>query len=312
MTQPSSGANASMSYRRQFRLGFIGFGEIGQLFSKGLTDQGLKRIYAFDPAAIDGSSTSEIRRAAESSGIMLTGSLEELASQCDVLISATPGSVTLEAARGLAPFLEPRHLLVDLASCTPGIKRDAASVVAPSKAAFVDGCIVGPSSHGLARSIVLSGKPARQAAQLLAPWGMNFSVLEGDVGAASAVKILRSVVMKGLEALVVECLLAASRYGIDDQVIESLESTFRRPFREVADGLAAGDVIHAARRADEVDMSALALSEIGVDPIVTRAVADRLRWVGALDTKSHFGGRRPAGYREAVGAIEAALRRAEP
>jgi 3-hydroxyisobutyrate dehydrogenase-like beta-hydroxyacid dehydrogenase len=123
------------------------------------------------------------------------------------------------------------------------------------------------------------------------------------------VKILRSIIMKGMEALVMECLLASTRYGITADVVASLESSFQKPFSVLANSLAAGDVIHAARRAEEVEMSAQTLIEVGLDPIVTRAVAERLRWVGRLGLTTHFEGQRPAGYREAIAAIEQALAR---
>lgn len=291
------------------RLAIIGFGEIGQQFGTGLAQAGLETVVIYDPRAIAGPVAESMQRVAQAAGVELVASPAALAARADIILSATPGATTLDSAHAIAGHLAGRHLLIDLASCSPSVKRSAERVVGASGAAFVDGSIIGPSKQGYQRAVLLSGEHAARAQAALAPWGMNLEALAAPVGAASAIKILRSVVMKGLEALVVECLLGAMRYGIDARVVQSLDGSFKRPFGDLADSLASGDVIHAMRRAEEVDMSAQTLQEIGIDPIVTRAVAERLRWVGRLDTRSHFGGKRPDNYREALGAIEAELSR---
>lgn len=301
-----------MELRQQFSLGLVGFGEIGQSFGTALSANGLLRIHAFDPllAGLDAASNSAaqaMRDCARAARISIAGSLEELARESQVVLSATPGVHTVTAARALCPHLHGDHLILDLASCTPELKREAAVIVAASGASFVDGAIVGASSQGLGRRILASGEAATRCSELLSTWGMHVEALSGDVGSASAVKILRSIVMKGLEALVMECLLASTRYGIAADVVASLEASFQKPFSVLANSLAAGDVIHATRRAEEVEMSAQTLVEIGVDPIVTRAVAERLHWVGRLGLKSHFDGQRPAGYLDAIAAVERAL-----
>jgi 3-hydroxyisobutyrate dehydrogenase-like beta-hydroxyacid dehydrogenase len=303
-----------MNTRQQFHLGLVGFGEIGQAFGTALHANGLQHIRAFDPllTGVDAASSpaaQAMRDCARAAQIRLVESHEELACESQVILSATPGAYTVLAAKALGPHLRAHHLILDLASCTPALKCEAAAIVAESGASFVDGAIVGASSHGLGRRILTSGKAAARCRELLSPWQMNIDVLSGEVGSASAVKILRSIIMKGMEALVMECLLASTRYGITADVVASLESSFQKPFSVLANSLAAGDVIHAARRAEEVEMSAQTLIEVGLDPIVTRAVAERLRWVGRLGLTTHFEGQRPAGYREAIAAIEQALAR---
>jgi 3-hydroxyisobutyrate dehydrogenase-like beta-hydroxyacid dehydrogenase len=213
----------------------------------------------------------------------------------------------VQSAREMVKVLTPDHVIMDAASTSPRLKVEVASILAPCGAAFADGSIVGPSSDVYARQIVASGPAAARVGDALNPWGMRIKVVSDKVGAASAIKILRSVVMKGLEALVVECLLGARRYGIDREVVQSLESNFSRSFLKLADSLAGGDVIHAGRRADETDMSADTLADIGIDPLVTRAVAARLRWVAELGTSGYFKGVRPSDYGTALDGIERRL-----
>lgn len=301
-----------MKLRQQFNLGLVGFGEIGQAFGTALSANGLLHIQAFDPllAVLNSASnpaTEAMQGCAQAAQIRIAGTLEELALESRVILCATPGVHVVTAAKALGPHLQAHHLILDLASCTPALKREAAAIVAGSGATFVDGAIVGASSQGLGRLILASGEAAARCHELLLPWGMQIKVMAGEIGSASAVKILRSIVMKGLEALVMECLLASTRYGITSEVVASLDTSFQKSFSALANSLAAGDVIHATRRADEVEMSAQTLIEIGLDPIVTQAVAERLRWVGSLGLKSHFEGKRPAGYRDAIAAVEQAL-----
>ena len=126
-------------------------------------------------------------------------------------------------------------------------------------------------------------------------------------GDASAIKILRSVVMKGLEALLLECLIGARRYGIEDAVLESLGKTLAKPFDQVVQGVLTTNAIHAGRRAEEAAMSAETLADVGLDSFVTRAVAERLRWVAELGMKEHFGGAVPLDWRAALDGIEEKL-----
>jgi 3-hydroxyisobutyrate dehydrogenase-like beta-hydroxyacid dehydrogenase len=133
----------------------------------------------------------------------------------------------------------------------------------------------------------------------------------GELGAASGIKIMRSVIAKGLEALLVECMLGARRYGIDEEVMASFAKFMdSRPFAEMANFLLVTDAIHSERRSQEARMSVDALEEIGVEPTMTRATAGRLEWVSALGAKSHFGGVVPKHYHEAIDALEALQKKA--
>ena len=291
----------------QLRLGLVGYGEIGSTLGAGLRRSGLHEVAAYDKFAFDGPYAALIQRRAQEAGVPLLRSAAELVERADVVIGATPGSASLASAEALAPHLRPRHLVVDIASATPRVKRAVADRLAASGAGFVDGSIVGTPKDGHAMPILLAGPPAARLRDALVPWGMALAVVGERVGDASAIKILRSVVMKGLEALLLECLLGARRYGIDAAVLASIEKTLARPFSQVAQGLLTTDAIHAGRRSEEAAMSAEALAEVGLDGFVTRAVAGRLRWVAELGMKEHFGGQVPADWRTALDGIEAKL-----
>jgi hypothetical protein len=99
-------------------------------------------------------------------------------------------------------------------------------------------------------------------------------------------------------------MLGARAYDIEDVIVESASKALSRPFRDTIKALLTTDVIHAGRRSEEAAMSAEALADAGIEPIVTRATAARLRWVAELGVKEHFQGVVPQDYRDAVGAIE--------
>src|SRR5262249_2675610 len=132
-----------------------------------------------------------------------------------------------EAAQQTAPFLGPRHLYADMNSVSPATKRSIELLVAETGARFVEAAImaaVAPRGHRV--PMLLGGRAAREFADRLTPFGMRLEVVSDEVGAASAVKMCRSIVIKGLEALVLECALGASRFGADERVFESLEESF--------------------------------------------------------------------------------------
>ena len=296
-----------MSGAAQVRLGLVGYGEIGSTLGAGLRRSGLAEVLSYDKHAFDGPYAGLIQLRAQEAGVPLLRSAAELADRAEVIIGATPGSSSIASAEALASHLRPRHLVADIASATPRVKQAVDERLSASGADFADGSIVGTPKDGHAMPILLAGGPAAQLRDALVPWGMNLTAVGERIGDASAIKILRSVVMKGLEALLLECLLGARRYGIDAAVLASLDKTLARPFPQIVHGLITTDVVHAGRRSEEAAMSAEALAEVGLDGVVARAVAERLRWVAGLGVKEHFGGEVPEDWRTALDGIEAKL-----
>jgi 3-hydroxyisobutyrate dehydrogenase-like beta-hydroxyacid dehydrogenase len=291
----------------QFRLGVIGLGEVGSSIAGGLRDAGLHEVRAYDPGASDGPFVDLVRRRAREAGVELVGSLAELVEQADVLIGVTPGSQSVRVAGELGKLLGPRHVYADFASGTPAVKREVADAVAPSGTGIVDGAIVGYALQERNRTnVLISGPDVQRFSDALVPWGMRLEVVGDDVGAASGLKSLRSVVTKGLEALIVECLVASERYGIRTQVVDSIGDMLDRfSFAQIADFLVSSGAIHARRRSEEAAMSARTVEAVDVEPIMTRATAQRLGWVAGLHLDEHFGGVVPDGYSPVLEAINA-------
>jgi len=292
----------------QFRLGLVGYGEIGSTLGAGLHKAGLSAIHCYDKYAFDGPYSGLMQRRAEEAGVTLVRSNRELADAADVIVSVTPGSVSLESAAAFVPCLTSRHTFVDFASATPKIKIGVAQRLAATGALIGDASIEGTPKNGYGMPILSSGPAGQRVRDLLNPWGMRIEFVGGELGRASGIKILRSVLIKGIEALTDEMLLAARHYGIDEIVLASASKTLARPWMDTVESLIPSGVIHAKRRAEELEMSAEAVADAGIEPVMARAVAARLRWKAELGLKDDCKGIEPRDYKAAMDAIAAKMK----
>jgi 3-hydroxyisobutyrate dehydrogenase-like beta-hydroxyacid dehydrogenase len=290
--------------KQQFRLGLVGYGEIGSTIGAGLKGAGLESIAAYDKYAFDGPYADLIQSRAAQAGVTLVHSNQELADAADLILSVTPGSASLESAAAFAPCLTGGHVFADFASATPKIKTTVADQLNATGALLGDGSIEGTPLQGYSMGMLVSGPAGERVRDLLVPWGMKIEFVGATLGTASGIKILRSVLIKGIEALHDEMLLAARRYGIADTVLASASKTLARPWMETVQSLLPSGAIHAKRRAEELEMSAEAVRDAGIEPLMAQAIAKRLRWKEALGLKDHFNGVVPESYKEAFDAIE--------
>ena len=289
-------------------VGFIGFGEAGSTIGKGLRSAGIDRLSAFDIKAHAPDFGPRIRQRAAESETALVESPAELARDSDILFSTVTSSAALDAARQTAPFLEARHLYADLNSVSPALKQAIAKVIDATGARFVEAAVMAPvAPYGHRVPMLLGGPAASAFAGAMTPFGMRLEVLAtAAIGSAAAVKMCRSIVVKGLEALMCECVLGASRYGADEHVFASLNESFPGlDWKKLADYTIGRVVVHGERRAREMEEVADTLRAIGVEPIMAEATARRQDWSAQLDLRSHFGPEGPATYRAVLDAIAA-------
>jgi 3-hydroxyisobutyrate dehydrogenase-like beta-hydroxyacid dehydrogenase len=291
-------------------VGFIGFGEAGSTLAAGLRSAGIEKLAAFDIQTDAPEAGPLIRRRAAESQTVLVDSPAALAESSAVLFSTVTSSSALDAARQAAPFLRPDHLYADLNSVSPALKRNIADVIGATGAAFVESAVMGPvNPDGHRVPMLLGGAGARRFADTFTPFGMRLEVLTDSVGTAAAVKMCRSIVVKGLEALVVECVLGARQYGAEEYVLASLDETFPgTDWKALADYMTGRVVLHGERRAREMEEVAQTLRAIGIEPTMAEATARRQEWVARLDLRSRFGPAGPATYGEVLDAIDAGSR----
>jgi len=288
-------------------LGILGYGEVGHGLAVGLRKAGLAEISALQRMP---HSQLTLDRAQES-GARLVNSAQALAACSDVVIAATQGSQSLAVAQAIAPALESRHCYIDLASASPGTKRQVGEALAGSGATYADGVIEGsPLELEHRFPILASGPGARRIADLLAPWGLRIAVVGSEMGHAATIKGLRHVMMKGQIALLLECLLAARRAGVDREVLDSVSQWYDGlPFLQNASRLLRTTTVHATRRAEEAATACDILLELGIDPVMTRSTVATLEQVAALDLRRHTGGVPPDTLEAALDLVESHRKR---
>ncbi|SMH32972.1 DUF1932 domain-containing protein [Azospirillum agricola] len=290
------------------RIGLIGFGEVGSSFARGFLADGLTGLVAYDEPRSDAQRDLARRRSVEL-GVPLLDDPAGLADR-DLVVCCVPQDQAMAAAERCAGAIAPDALYVDVNSLGPPDKIAVAERVAALGRTFVDAAIMGMPINDLHRVPVLaSGEAAQRFAELGGRAGMRIRVAGARPGDAAGVKILRSVVTKGLECLLVESLTAARRHGLDHAVLDSLVGLFGPQSRAVFDFLIRTHAVHARRRSLEVAMCADTLAAAGIDPLVTGAVAARLRRTageglagGGLAAAAN--GRLPAGTDDAVALFD--------
>jgi 3-hydroxyisobutyrate dehydrogenase-like beta-hydroxyacid dehydrogenase len=156
--------------------------------------------------------------------------------------------------------------------------------------------------------MLLGGAAAPEFVEMLAPFGVRMEVVSTDqIGRAAAVKMFRSVVYKGLEALMFECVMGASQYGAEPRVFASLNESFPgMDFQKLSDYMLGRVVIHGERRAREMEEVSATLRELGIEPMMAEATVRRMDWAADLGLKARFGGEFPKNYKEVLDAIAAA------
>jgi 3-hydroxyisobutyrate dehydrogenase-like beta-hydroxyacid dehydrogenase len=262
------------------RIGLIGIGEAGAAIGAGLRDANDLIVVGYDARGDD----AVVRARAAAAGIRLVGSLGDLAAATDVLLCLTSAKVALSVAAAVAPHLGPDHVYADWNSASPQLKREIAHVVAATGASFVDGAVmaaVPPHRHRV--PVLLSGGGAERLCAALGGLGMDLELLGPEPGQASAVKMFRSLLVKGLEALLLECAVGAHEYGVTERVLSSMNGTLPTDdWRELASYLLGRTVVHGARRAEELRQVARTLGDLGVEPLLADAGARRLQWFADL------------------------------
>ena len=262
---------AAMTYD----LAVIGFGEAGSAFAA--SGEWQSRAKGWDTDVI---ARSRAVDAGSKAGLEIADSAAEALVDASLVMSLVTADQALAAALSYAPLLAPGALWCDGNSVAPATKQAAAKAIATAGGRYVDMAILAPVNPArLAVPMVLSGPEAAAAVEALRDLGFsNLRVVGAEVGQASAIKMVRSVMVKGVEALTDEMMAAAEAAGVSAEVLASLDaSTDVRPWREKAAYNLERMATHGARRAAEMEQSALTLRALGVVPLMTEGTIQRQR-----------------------------------
>jgi 3-hydroxyisobutyrate dehydrogenase-like beta-hydroxyacid dehydrogenase len=271
-----------MSRTNTPRVAFIGFGEAGQAIATGLRGEGVERITAWDilfPQA-DG---ARLKAAAEKIGARIAASAAEAVREADFVIAAVTAASSVEAARSATPHLSTNPYYLDINSVSPGKKTETAKLLG-DKARYVDVAIIAPIHPKLHKTaMLLAGPHAGSVAPLLTELGMDVKIAGDKTGTAAAIKMIRSVMIKGIEALTLETFIAATRAGLVEEVTASMKNNYPGlDWAKIAEYNVERMASHGERRAAEMEESARTLRELGIEPRMVDAMVGDHREMGAL------------------------------
>ena len=259
------------------RVAIVGFGEAGGIFAHDFAKRGMD-VSVFDILFNSNRHRQRMLRKARASGVTAADNLKHCLHKAELVISAVTASSALDVAKEAGPILDDSQFFLDINSVSPETKRKAASHVHPKRARFVEAAVMAAvPKQRLKVPMLLGGPHALEAAERLQKIGMNVTPLNDQLGVASAVKMCRSVIIKGLEALVIESLFAARMYGAEDEVLESLAASYPAMGWEdhLPDYLISRVAAHGHRRAVEMREVARTLQHAGIEPTMTLAAAQR-------------------------------------
>jgi 3-hydroxyisobutyrate dehydrogenase-like beta-hydroxyacid dehydrogenase len=242
----------------------LGIGEAGSAFARDLLAAGVS-VRGWDPAP---------RLIPD--GLDFAADNPAAASGADIVLSVNWASVAVEVATEVAPTLQPNQLYADLNTASPQNKRDLAGIVEKTGALFVDAAVMAPVlPKGLGTSVYASGSGAAMFKEKMSPLGMSITVLEGEAGSAATHKLVRSIVYKGIAAVVMECLEAADELNLGDYARTQMMTILRD--ESLIDRFVGGSIKHAGRRIHEMEAVIEMLDSIGVSAFTSRAALEKLK-----------------------------------
>jgi 3-hydroxyisobutyrate dehydrogenase-like beta-hydroxyacid dehydrogenase len=275
-----------MHFIRQITL--IGFGEVGGIFGHDFSTAGI-HVSIYDILLNTEASRTAMLSKAQRCNVRACDTLEASILGADLVISAVTASSAASVARQAVPFLRSGQIYLDINSVSPETKREIARTLSESAATFVEAAVMAPvAPHRIKVPMLLGGAHASGAANVLHGIGMDVKPVSEQVGVASAIKMCRSIIIKGLEAITVESMFTARRYGAEKLVLESLAATYPQMgwTTTLPDYLIGRVAEHGKRRAAEMREAAQAVTDAGLEPLTALATAQRQDWLARTIVES--------------------------
>ena len=271
---------------RRPKIAFLGFGEAAGAIVAGWRQVGLSvDISAFDIKTNDQNLAPETAARCAALDVVSASSPRDALEHAEAVFCLVTADQALVAATSAAPHLAQGAFYFDCNSCSPGTKRSAAEQMANANATYVDVAIMSPIHPGQHRSpLLLSGECAKMGAAYLTELNMNPDIIEGDIGSAASVKMIRSVMVKGLEALTAECMLAAEKANVSGQIIQSLDRSYPEFGWMQRSTYNFGRMMeHGVRRAAEMLEAAKTIEQLGLDNAMSKSIIKWQQTIGDLE-----------------------------
>jgi 3-hydroxyisobutyrate dehydrogenase-like beta-hydroxyacid dehydrogenase len=263
------------------RIGIIGFGEVGRIVGTALVAQGAEWVGTYDLLLADPRTAGGIEAEARTAGVKVAPDVDALMAESELVLSAVTASQTTAAAQSAVRAIRPGTWFIDFNSASPGAKSACAALIDAAGGRYVE-CAVMNSvpPYGIRVPMLIGGPHAAAVHPVLGKLGFAAEICDERVGVASAIKMCRSVVIKGMESIFVESLMTARHYGVEAPVLASLQETFPTiDWEEQASYFFSRVAQHGKRRAEEMREAAATVREGGLAPHMAAATAERQQWM---------------------------------
>lgn len=266
------------------KVSFIGLGEAAGAIAEGWSAGGATDILAFDVKVLNEVDRPTFLKRSAALFVQMCEANEQAVRGRDYIFSLVTADSAFEAAEVTTRSIKKGAFYFDCNSCAPGTKRRSAEVIEAAGGRYVDVAVMAPIYPAMHRSPVsVCGPHADAAIEAMLDLDMVPTKVDGEVGAASSIKMVRSIMMKGLEALMVECILAGREAGVDDAVLDSLEKTYPGfGWKERAAYMLERVMVHGQRRAAEMREVAITVDELGLQGRMSKATVGWHQEIGDL------------------------------
>jgi 3-hydroxyisobutyrate dehydrogenase-like beta-hydroxyacid dehydrogenase len=274
----------------------IGYGEVGRILAEDLVPQG-HRVTAYD-LKLENEQGNALRDHASKDRVSLAATHAQAVRGAELVVSAVTSSQAVAVAEACAPAMPGGAFFLDFNSASPGAKCRAAEIINAAGGRYVEGAVMtSVPPYRIKVPLLLGGPDAAACKPLLDALGFAPRVASDKLGVASATKMCRSVMIKGLEAMVIESFTAARHYGVEDAVIASLQETFPGIDWEKQGAYFFQRVIeHGRRRSEEMREVAVTVREAGLDAHSASGTAERQAQIADLADSGVFGTRGTTGF----------------
>lgn len=288
------------------KIGFIGFGEAAYNICFGFREQGIRNtIFAFDSQVNSEIVGGLVKKRAKETSVILCESLEEVVKLVDIFFVAVPSSYDVEVGKTIREFINKDQIYIDVSASSPDCKVEIWDLIKNKGVLFVDAAMLGSlpiCKHRV--PIIASGNGAKTFFDIMTPFGMSITCINGEAGAASAIKLIRSIFMKGLSTLMFEVMQCADAYDVVDAIVFSLSNSIDKlSFKEQLNNLIIGSCIHSVRRSHELAESLKLLRMRNLDDRMTTAAKEKLDLLSSYKFNDYFFGERPTDFKQILSMI---------
>ena len=285
------------------KIAFIGFGEVASVFSKEMSNKGAE-IRVYDILITQKNGLEIIRSRILNNNIQIN-SLKEVIINSDYIISTVHSQFAKNVAKECAQYLKPNNIYIDLNSTSPFVKIEISRIIESSKVDFVEGAILGavgitgPKTHALT-----TGGKGKEVAEIFTNLGLNFSYYSPEIGKASMFKMLRSIFSKGIEAILLEFLIAGKKAGMEKDLWKDIISFLsEKSFDKIAANWMQTHAIAYERRYHEITQVVETMKKLGIEPIMTSGTEAFFRRSLSLGLKENFL-KKPDSFEEVIDFME--------